>query len=149
MLAASVDKDSAKDGLMTIHILTISMTEKEKIISDYIDAYNNFDIDKMIADFDENIVFENLVNGEINMSLSGLTSFKEQAQQAKNYFSARTQTIKSFKHENEQTEITIEYYAILTLDFPNGLKKGDELKLQGKSIFKFADDKIIKLTDIS
>ena len=125
------------------------MRDKEKIIRDYIDAYNNFDIDKMVADFDENIVFENLSNGEINMSLTGLTSFKEQADQAKHYFSTRLQTIKSFKHENEQTEVAIEYYAVLALDFPNGLKKGDELKLQGKSIFKFADGKIINLTDIS
>ncbi len=125
------------------------MTKTEKIISNYIDGYNNFDIQKMIADFDENIVFENSSNGEINMSLTGLTSFKEQAEQAKSYFSERQQTIKSFKHEKEQTEIDIDYYAILAFDFPNGLKKGDELKLKGKSIFKFADDKIIKLTDIS
>jgi hypothetical protein len=125
------------------------MTHKEKIIRDYVDAYNNFDIDKMVVDFDENIVFENVSNGEINMSLTGLTSFKEQAQQAKSYFSKRTQTIKSFKHENEQTEIAIDYYAILAIDFPNGLQKGDELKLQGKSIFKFVNGKINKLTDIS
>jgi hypothetical protein len=125
------------------------MMDKEKIIRGYIDAYNNFDIGRMVADFDENIVFENSSNGEINMSLTGLTSFKNQAQQAKSYFSTRTQTIKAIKHDNEQTEVVIEYYAILALDFPNGLKKGDELKLQGKSIFKFANGKIISLTDIS
>jgi hypothetical protein len=123
--------------------------DKEKVIKDYVDAYNNFDINKMVADLDENIIFENISNGETNMSLIGLTSFKEQAQQAINYFSTRRQTIKSFKHDKEQTEIAIDYYAILAFDLPNGLKKGDELKLQGKSIFKFADDKIIRLTDIS
>ncbi|MDB5205022.1 MAG: hypothetical protein JWR72_97, partial [Flavisolibacter sp.] len=31
----------------------------------------------------------------------------------------------------------------------NGLKKGDEVKLKGKSIFQFLGDKIIRLTDIS
>jgi hypothetical protein len=83
------------------------------------------------------------------MSLSGLTSFKEQAELAKNYFSLNKQTIKSYLHCNNETEIEIDYYAILAMDFPNGLKKGDELQLKGKSIFKFSGDKIIKLTDIS
>jgi hypothetical protein len=35
------------------------------------------------------------------------------------------------------------------MDFPNGLQKGQELDLTGKSIFKFSGDTIIKLTDIS
>ena len=35
------------------------------------------------------------------------------------------------------------------MDFPNGLKKGQELNLIGKSIFEFDGDKIIKLTDVS
>ncbi len=125
------------------------MTNKEKIISHYIEAYNQFDTDKMVLDFDDNIVFENISNGEVNMTLSGINAFKEQAEQAKVYFSARTQTIASFEHKSDEVEVEIDYYAILAMDFPNGLKKGDELKLKGKSIFKFLDDKIVKLTDIS
>jgi hypothetical protein len=35
------------------------------------------------------------------------------------------------------------------MDFPNGLKKGEEISLDGKSIFEFSEDgKIMKLTDI-
>ena len=125
------------------------MNNKEKIIAQYIEAYNQFDTDKMVLDFDDNIVFENISNGEVNMTLSGINAFKEQAEQAKVYFSARTQTIASFEHKSDEVEVEIDYYAILAMDFPNGLKKGDELKLKGKSIFKFLDDKIVKLTDIS
>lgn len=125
------------------------MTTREKAIQNYIDGYNQFDIDKMISDFDEAIIFENIQGGETNMSLSGLLSFKEQAEQAKGYFSTRTQTITSFKHLENQTEIEIHYFAILGMDFPNGLKKGQELNLKGKSIFEFTADKISKLTDIS
>lgn len=125
------------------------MTHKEKIINNYIEGYNQFDTDKMVLDFDDNIVFENISNGEVNMTLSGINAFKDQAKQAKAYFTARTQTIASFEHKSDEVEVEIDYYAILAMDFPNGLKKGDELKLKGKSIFKFLDDKIIKLTDIS
>ena len=125
------------------------MNDREKIVKNYIDGYNQFNCDKMLIDFDKNVVFENIQQGEITMSLTGLKALRQQAEQAKNYFTTRAQTIKSFKHIGDETEIEIDYYAILGMDFPNGLKKGDELKLKGKSIFKFLNNKIIKLTDIS
>jgi len=125
------------------------VNEREKIVKNYIDSYNQFDCDKMLFDFDENVVFENIQKGEINMSLIGLKALRQQAEQAKSYFTERTQAIISFKHLGDETEIEIDYHAILGMDFPNGLKTGDELKLKGKSIFKFLNNKIIKLTDIS
>lgn len=125
------------------------MTYREEIITNYIDGYNQFDIDKMVANFDSNIVFENIQNGEINMSLNGLTEFRQQAEQAKKYFTTRTQTIKSFKHSKYNSEIEIDYFAVLSIDLPDGLKKGEELNLKGKSIFCFTDGRIVKLTDIS
>ena len=125
------------------------MIDRERIIQSYVNGYNEFDLDKMVKDLDETIVFENISNGETNMSLTGIKAFKEQAEQARSYFSNRTQIIRSFIHQGDETEIEIDYQAVLAIDFPNGLKKGAEIKLQGKSIFTFWGDKIIKLTDIS
>ncbi len=125
------------------------ISNREKVIKNYINGYNNFDIDKMFADFDESIIFENIQNGEVNMALSGILALKEQAEQAKNYFSSRQQTIKKFVHNDDETEIEIDYSAILAMDFPNGLKKGEKLNLKGKSIFKFYANKVVKLTDVS
>ena len=125
------------------------MTEREKIIKNYIAGYNEFDTHKMVTDLDDNIVFENIQNGVTYMSLTGLTAFRQQAEQAKAYFSERIQTIKSFKHSGNVTEIEVDYYAIAGRDFPNGLQMGQELNLPGKSIFVFKADRIIKLTDIS
>lgn len=125
------------------------MKGREKVIKNYIDGYNQFDIDKMVADLDDNIIFENNQNGETNMSLTGLAAFRQQAEHAKAYFTDRTQTIKSFIHSDNTTEIDIDYNAILGMDFPNGLKIGQNLSLVGKSIFEFNGGKIIKLTDIS
>ena len=127
----------------------MTSANRETIIKNYINGYNQFNVDKMIADFADNIIFENIQNGETTMALVGLTALKQQAEEAKAYFSERTQTIKSFSHTDNRTEIEIGYKAILAMDFPNGLKKGQELNLSGKSIFEFAGDKIIKLTDIS
>jgi hypothetical protein len=125
------------------------MIDRERIIKDYVESYNQFDIDKMIADFDDKIVFENIQNGEVNMALTGLKEFKDQAEEAKKYFSKRVQTITLFKHSESKTEIDIDYHAVLAMDFPNGMKTGEELNLKGKSIFEFLDNKIFKLSDIS
>ena len=126
------------------------MNEREKIIRDYIEGYNQFDVDKMVAHFDANITFENIQNGEVNMSLNGLTAFLRQAEQAKSYFEKRNQNIISIRHAGDETEIDIEYIAVLAKDFPNGLKRGQRLQVVGKSVFRFsADNKVIKLTDIS
>ena len=125
------------------------MIYREAIIHNYIDAYNQFNIEKMVADFDENVVFENISNGERNMLLTGLEAFKEQAEQAKQYFSERAQRARSFAHQENETVVEVDYTATLAMDLPNGLKKGMELHLQGKSVFLFSGNKIVRLTDIS
>jgi len=125
------------------------MIERERIIKNYVEGYNQFDIEKMTTDFINDIVFENIQNGEVNMTLTGIGEFREQAEKAKAYFSIRLQTITAFHHFESKTEIEIDYYAVLAMDFPNGMKTGDELNLKGKSIFEFSDDKILKLSDIS
>ncbi|TCN53803.1 nuclear transport factor 2 family protein [Flavobacterium circumlabens] len=125
------------------------MIDREKIIENYIAGYNQFDIDKMMADFDDKIVFENIQNAEVNMTLSGLKEFRNQAEEAKKYFSEREQTITLFSHSENQSEIAIDYRAVLAMDFPNGMQKGQELNLKGKSVFEFSNNKIIRLADIS
>ena len=125
------------------------MTDRERIIRNYVDGYNQFDINKMVSDFDEDITFTNIQNGTPNMSLIGLPAFIQQAELATTHFAYRTQKVNSFKHSDESTEIDIDYTAILGMDFPNGLKKGEELNLSGKSVFSFKNNKIIGLTDIS
>lgn len=125
------------------------MHTRETIIQAYIDGYNQFDVDKMVAHLDEQIIFENQQGGVVNMSLQGLEAFRQQAELAKSYFSERKQTIKAFRHTDTITEIDIEYVAVLAMDFPNGMQKGQKLSLTGKSVFTFSSDKVVKLVDIS
>ncbi|HMG08280.1 MAG TPA: hypothetical protein VK609_07205 [Mucilaginibacter sp.] len=125
------------------------MKQREQIITNYIKAYNNFDIDGMLTDLDPAVTFVNISSGEVNMTLTGLSAFNEQAIQAKDLFSIREQTIKSFKHFEDHAEIEIAYNAVLAIDLPNVLKRGDKLNINGKSTFKFSGDKIIEITDIS
>lgn len=126
------------------------LNEKTEKIFWYLNAYNKMDVEKMIADFDDEIIFQNIINREKTMELRGIEEFKKQAIEALSYFSEREQSIESMTHNLSSTEITINYRAIAAVDFPNGLKKGDEINLKGKSIFEFSEDgRIIKLTDIA
>lgn len=125
------------------------MSDRERIIKNYVEGYNQFDINKMTTDFSQDIVFENIQNGEVNMTLNGLNEFKEQAEKAKAYFLKRTQVITAFSHFESKTEIEIDYHAVLGMDFPNGMKTGEELNLKGKSVFEFLNNKISKLSDVS
>lgn len=128
----------------------ISMEESQKqIIESYVNAYNNFDIDGMTQNLDENIVFENISSGKVDLRTEGLDDFKRQAESAKQYFKQRKQIIESWELSDSIVVINIDYKAILTIDLPNGLKSGDTLTLKGKSEFEFVDGKIKRISDKS
>ena len=126
------------------------LNDRTEKVFNYLKAYNKMEVESMITDFADGLVFLNLMNGEKTMELRGIEAFKKQAIEALSYFSQREQYIDSIIHTHDSTEITISYRAIAAIDFPDGLKKGDEIRLKGKSVFEFsADGKIIRLTDIS
>ena len=123
-------------------------TQKE-IIENYIKSYNNFDINGMTKDLSKDVVFENISNGKVDLKTEGLVAFKEQAEAAKQYFKKRKQTIQSWEISDSMIVIGISYKAILAIDLPNGLKKGDTLELKGESNFEFENGKIKRITDKS
>ena len=43
----------------------------------------------------------------------------------------------------------IYYEGVLAVDFPNGMKAGKVLRLNGQSEFEFKDGKIYRITDFS
>ncbi|QQD12359.1 nuclear transport factor 2 family protein [Sphingobacterium sp. UDSM-2020] len=120
------------------------------IIVHYINAYNAFKAKSMAAYMAEDVVFENIHDGNTTMSLKGKDAFLEQAVSVLDLFENRKQTVTSILHRNNISEITIDYEAKLAKDLPNGMKKGQELRLKGRSIFGFSEDgKIMKLVDVS
>lgn len=123
--------------------------EKRKLIENYVRAYNSFDIDEMLSGLHDRIVFRNISNGEMTLELNGIEAFREQAQKVVGLFAAREQKITDFVCNEEICEIEIDYSATLSSDLPNGLRAGDQINLKGRSVFRFADNKIIELRDIS
>lgn len=124
-------------------------TEKKNLIENYVRAYNSFDIDEMLSGLHEKIIFKNISNGETTLELNGIEAFEDQARQVVGLFAEREQKITDFVCNEETCEIEIEYSATIAADLPNGLKSGDKINLKGKSLFRFADGKIIEIQDIS
>lgn len=124
-------------------------TEKKNLIENYVRAYNSLDIEGMLSGLHDQIVFKNISNGETTLELNGIEAFEDQARQVVGLFSEREQKITDFVCNEDIYEIEIDYHATFAADLPNGLKAGDTINLKGKSLFRFADGKIIEIQDIS
>ena len=127
------------------------MTDEEQkmMIQSYISAYNSFDIDAMVALVHPQVVFKNIAGGKINAEASGSNQFRELAVQSKALFSSRYQKATNFKFTGNMATTDIAYEGILAVDLPNGLKAGEELRINGRSEFEFKDGKIYRITDFS
>jgi hypothetical protein len=121
----------------------------KKVIENYIEAYNNHNIDEMLSEMDDNIIFTNISGGKINLQTRGITELRSAAITALEFFRERSQTITNMKFEDDKVEINIVFRAVTAVDFPDGLKAGNAVELQGTSVFKFRNNKITELTDIS
>ena len=124
------------------------MTRKE-IIEHYIRAYNSFDVPGMLLYLHEEVVFRNISNGEVNLSLQGIDAFRVQAERAAKLFGEREQVVLQYQEQENEAEVVIAYRAVLATDLSEELKAGDTLKLKGKTIFGFRQDKIISIEDHS
>ncbi len=119
------------------------------MVENYVRAYNDFDIARMLTDLHDRIIFKNISNGELTLELEGIEAFREQAEQVVDFFTEREQKIKNMVFSEDGCEIDIDYRATLAADLPNGLKAGDKIELKGKSIFRFTDGKISEIQDLS
>ncbi len=123
--------------------------QKRALIEYYLDAYNSFDVKRMVAAFHPDIEFKNVSGGKVSVIASGIEQFRVLAEQSEKMFSSRQQSIKTFEATGDQASIEIDYTGVLAVDLPNGMKAGDTLQLTGHSDFIFQDQKIYRLTDYS
>ena len=122
---------------------------KIKTIENFIHSYNTFNIEGMLKDIHEDIIFENMSNGQIDTITTGIDEFKKQAASSITYFKERQEKIIDINFEEDRIELNIDYFGILAKDLSVDLKSGDTLRLKGKSIFRFKDNKIISIQDIT
>ncbi|WP_379197458.1 nuclear transport factor 2 family protein [Paenibacillus sp. GCM10012306] len=79
----------------------------------------------------------------------GISEFRELAKKSAEIFSSWCQTVNNYSAIPGKAEVQIDYEAMLSVDLPNGLKKGDRLQLKGKSVFEILEGKISVIEDYS
>jgi len=124
-----------------------SDSKQQQIIEAYIRAYNKYDIAGMLEHMHHNIRFQNISDNEISVSTFGLDELKSQAEKAVHIFKEREQRITRFEFRGNRVEVDIRFRGVLSVDLPNGWSAGEEVEVNGRSVFRFADDKIIDLKD--
>jgi ketosteroid isomerase-like protein len=123
--------------------------EQVQLIQKYIDAYNTFDVDGMLALLSAEVRFENWSGGQLTTEATGIDEFRRLAHQAKAMFSVREQRITSIKQNDDSIVVSIDYRGQLAVDIPDGPRAGTVLNLNGESEFTFKDGRIFKIVDRS
>jgi|GEM_PF-833488 len=121
----------------------------ESIIRNFILAYNRFDVEGMLKDVHNDVVFKHISGGETLHTTRGREALRKQAQEAITYFSKREQQITSIKIEGNRVTADIEFSGLLANDMPDENRVNEAITSAGQSIYTFKHDKIIEINDIS
>jgi ketosteroid isomerase-like protein len=123
--------------------------EMKALVERYIEAYNAFDVEGMLALVDPGVEFKNVSNGAVTAEARGIGALRKLAEQSKTLFASRRQTMTSFKGSDDEAEVAVTFEAVLASDLPNGMRQGQQLRLEGRSEFSFRDGRILRIVDLS
>jgi len=115
-----------------------SLNQRE-LIDAYIAAYNRYDVEAMMATLHEDVVFQHVLNGEVEVTVEGRAPLQGMAEDAAKAFAERNQKLIDLRDEGDVVVADIEFIA--------RLHDGPRVQGQGRSEFTFADDKIATITD--
>lgn len=124
-------------------------TSQRETIEEYISAYNALDVERMLSFVHEDVEFQNITHSEVNAIAKGIDALQKMAEHSKSFFLSRKQSITSFETAGDTVTVGIKFQAVLAVDMPNGVKKGNTINLVGRSVFQFKDGKILRITDYS
>lgn len=119
------------------------------LVDRYLDAYNHFDIEAMLALLSPDIRFENYSNGQLTASADGIAQFRALAEHSRTLFSERGQQILSLELGEDSGLARIAFRGRLAVDIDGGPKAGTVLELIGTTGFSFRDGRITRIVDRS
>lgn len=83
--------------------------EKRNVIERYLDAYNRFDVERMLNVVHSDIKFENVSDGQVTAEASGASAFRKLAEQSKQMFSSRKQTVTKVEASGREAFVEVDY----------------------------------------
>lgn len=124
-------------------------SDRRRAVECYVDAYNRFDVDGMLAGLSEDVVFENLSDGEVTASSHGIEEFRRLAELSRAMFSQREQTITAWEFRSMSVRVAVAWQGVLAVEMPQGPAIGTVLKMCGESEFQFRNERICRIVDCS
>lgn len=107
----------------------------------------NFDVDGMLAGVHPDIEFKNVSNGVVTTEANGIDALRRLADQSKALFWERKQSVLALEGGDDEATVSVAFRAVVAIDLPNGMRKGQGLNLTGRSELRFAGGKIRQLMD--
>ena len=123
--------------------------DRRELIDRYVTAYNQCDVEGMLAVMHPDVEFRNVAAGEVTVASHGREEFRALAERAVTLFASRRQTVREYGEDGERSWITIDYEGVLAADLGPELQAGTTLRLTGRSTFELLDGLIVQLVDES
>ncbi|HEL2980235.1 TPA: nuclear transport factor 2 family protein [Stenotrophomonas maltophilia] len=123
--------------------------QRRQLIEQYLQAYNRFDINAMLAVLAHNVRFENHSGNQLTMVTEGIDAFGELARQSAPLFREREQRLLELTFKDDVALASIGWRGVFAQDIPDGPSAGTELALHGHSEFAFEDGRIVRIVDRS
>ncbi|ODT77390.1 MAG: hypothetical protein ABS76_26755 [Pelagibacterium sp. SCN 64-44] len=122
--------------------------EKRALIERYVRAYNDFNVDAMLATLAPDIRFENYAGEQLTVDSDGIDAFRRLAEQAAAHFRQREQRLLSVSIGPKAALTRVAYRGVLA--GPSGdYRSGTVIELEGTTEFTFASGLIAKIVDCS
>lgn len=122
-------------------------SEMREVIQRYVDAYNRFDFEGMLATLAQDVLFESVSAGKVSVATHGLGEFRRLAEQGAVLFTERRQTITAWTFRPASVVVTIAWRGVFAVDVPDGPRAGTEMELLGESEFEFSGERISRIVD--
>ena len=126
-----------------------SRGKRRELIDRYVTAYNQCDVEGMLAVMHPDVEFRNVAAGEVTVASHGREEFRALAERAVTLFASRRQTVREYAEDGERAWITVDYEGVLASDLGPELQAGTTLRLSGRSTFELRDGLIVQLVDES
>jgi steroid delta-isomerase-like uncharacterized protein len=120
---------------------------KRDIIETYIRAYNDKDVDAMMALFVPDVRFESVSNGTGVVRAETREELRDLARQSAAMFAERRQVATRWIESGDDVAVEIDFRCRLSVDIPDAARAGEEMTLRGASFFTIRDGRIARLVD--
>jgi len=120
---------------------------RQALIDAYIDAYNRFDIEGMLAVLSDDVRFEHHAGGDMSVATDGKDEFGKLARVGAALFASRRQEVTAVRDEGDTVVVDIAFHGEVAEDIPDGPGAGTVIEMVGTSEFAFDGGKISRVID--